>query len=203
MGIRQTELVKRWGLSKSWVSQMVKNGLPLSSIEEAEAWKLAHYGPGRKASPVEDVAADNMPGDWLPPAPEPVNDANLGREDIFGTLTRIKKNELIAWDMLAAAFESKNDLAIQTRQKHWREAAGLRITLEGKADEILIQRKELVLMDEAMELFGCHLQALRMALKNLPTRIAARCNPSDPNLAKQILNESIDRIFKTMNEWEV
>jgi len=34
-------------------------------------------------------------------------------------------------------------------------------------------------------------------------RLAARCNPSDPALAKQTLNEAVERVFKTLNEWDV
>jgi len=39
-------------------------------------------------------------------------------------------------------------------------------------------------------------------MKTLPSRLAARCNPSDPELAKITLTEAVDRIFKTLNEWD-
>ena len=65
-----------------------------------------------------------------------------------------------------------------------------------------MRRRELVLLAEAKEMFGRHLQSLRMALKTLPTRQCSRCNPSDPSLAKRTLNEAVDSIFKTMNGWE-
>jgi hypothetical protein len=33
--------------------------------------------------------------------------------------------------------------------------------------------------------------------------MAARCNPSDPELAKLALGEAVDRLFKSMNEWDI
>ena len=68
-------------------------------------------------------------------------------------------------------------------------------------DEILIKRGELVTLESAKELFGRHLQSLRLTLKTLPVRLAARCNPYDPELAKTTLQEAVERMFKTMNEW--
>ena len=87
-------------------------------------------------------------------------------------------------------------------QRLYEKAVGLRVMQEGKVDEILMRRGELVTIAEAKELFGRHLQALRLSMKTLPSRLAARCNPSDPELAKITLTEAVDRIFKTLNEWD-
>lgn len=206
MAIRQSELVALWGLSKSWVSQMVKAGMPLASVEEAEAWRVAHYGAAasrgkRNGSLKLDSVGNGI--DDLPSKPEPVRDADLKREDFIGALARLKRNELIAWEMLESAVVVRNENEILIRQRHFRDAMALRVAQEGKVDEILMRRRELVAMAEVEELFGRHLQALRMALKNLPTRMAARCNPSDPTLAKQVLNEAIANVFKTLHKWEV
>jgi hypothetical protein len=187
---------------------MVKSGMPLSSLAEAEAWRVAHHGgssvPGRsgghgKSDSVSDGGADLK----VPEKPEPVKDSDLKREDFVGTLARLKKNELVAWGMLAAAVNQKNETEIQVRMRQYRDAVDLRVKQERVVDEILIQRRELVSLGEARELFGRHLQALRMSLKNMPTRLAARCNPSDPALPKQVLNEAIDGVFKQLNDWDV
>ncbi len=160
---------------------------------------MAHYGAAASRGKRNGSL---KPDSGLPPKPEPVCDADLKREDFIGALARLKKNELIAWEMLESAVAARNENEILIRQRHFRDAMALRVSQEGKVDEILMRRRELVVMAEAEELFGRHLQALRMALKNLPTRMAARCNPSDPTLAKQVLNEAIASVFKTMHEWE-
>ena len=206
MSVKQAELVKAWGLSRGRVSQMVKAGLPLGSLEEAEAWRVAHYGArtvsGRQGGQSKSDSV-SFGGADLPPPPEPVKTSDLSREDIEGTLARLKKNELVAWGVLAQAVRGGDENGILLGQKKFADAASLRVKLEKEVDAILLQKGITVTMGEAKDLFGRHLQAVRMALKNVPARLAARCNPSDPMLAKQTLNEAVERIFKTLNEWDV
>ena len=181
--------------------------MPLGSLEEAEAWRVAHYGgsAGFSARGREDKSQSvNDGGADLPPKEEPVNRSDLAREDFRGTLARLKKNEMIAWGMLANVVRGGgNETEILVRERHYKEAVALRVAQEGKVDEILMRRRELVTLAEAEELFGRHLQAIRMVLKNMPSRLAARCNPSDPALAKQALNEAMESVFKRLNNWEV
>ena len=206
MSVKQAELARVWGLSRQRISQMVKAGMPLASLEEAEAWRVAHYGGrsvlGRQGGEVKSDSVSDGGAD-LPPRPEQVAKGDLSREDIEGTLARLKKNELVAWGLLAQAVRQKDENGILLGQRKFGEAAALRVKLEKEVSQILLQQGVTVLMSEAKELFGRHLQAVRMALKNMPSRLAARCNPSDPALAKQTLNEAVDRIFKTLNDWDV
>jgi hypothetical protein len=206
MAVKQAELARAWGLSRGRISQMVKAGMPLASLEEAAAWRVAHHGgaaiPGKQGGQDKRDSIDNGGAD-LPSRPEPVKTEDLKREDFLGVLARLKKNELVAWGMLADAINKRNETEIQVRMRQYRDAVDLRVKQEGSVDDILMRRRELVTLAEANELYGRHLQALRMALKNMPTRLAARCNPSDPALAKQVLNEAVVGVFKTMNDWEV
>ena len=206
MSVKQADLARSWGLSRGRVSQMVKAGMPLTSLAEAESWRVAHHGgssvPGRKGGVGKSVPY-NSGGADLPPQPPAVKQSDLSREDIEGTLARLKKNELVAWGVLAQAVRAGDENGILLGQRKFGEAASLRVKLEKEVDQILLQKGVTVLMGDAKELFGRHLQAVRMALKNLPARLAARCNPSDPALAKQTLNEAVDRVFKTLNEWDV
>lgn len=208
MAVKQSELAKAWGLTRARVCQMVKKGMPLTSLAEAESWRIAHHGgasvPGSAGGQVKSDSVSNGGGDLvLLEKPENVNPSDLSREDFHGTLARLIKNEMIAWSMLATAVRQKNETEIQVRQRQYRDAVDLRVRQEKNVDEILLQRRDLISLAEAKELFGRHLQAVRLSLKNLPSRLAAKCNPSDPALAKQILNEAIEKLFKQLNEWEV
>jgi hypothetical protein len=178
--------------------------MPLSSLAEAEAWRVAHFGSAGKNArqcKQENFTPAENGGAVLPERPEPVNASDLSREDFIGTLARLKKNELVAWSLLASAVRDRNDTEIMTRQRQYKDAVGLRVMQEKHVDEILIKRGELVTLESAKELFGRHLQSLRLTLKTLPVRLAARCNPYDPELAKTTLQEAVERMFKTMNEW--
>jgi hypothetical protein len=51
MVMTQTELAKEWGVSQPYVAKLVKRGMPLTSKEDAETWRLeAKQRPSR--SPV-------------------------------------------------------------------------------------------------------------------------------------------------------
>ena len=206
MSVQQADLCRAWGLSRARVSQLVKDGLPLSSLAEAQAWRVAHY-PGQAQHGGSGGTGKNLPpeteGGVLPDRPEPAKESDLSREDLIGTLARLKKNEMVAWSMLDSAVRQKNETEIMIRMRHYKDASAIRVMQESKVDEILLRRREMLTTGEAKELFGRHLQALRMALKTIPSRLAARCNPSDPELAKLALGEAVDRLFKTMNEWDI
>jgi len=203
--VKPSELARAWGLSRARTSQYKKAGMPLSSFAEAEAWRLAHYGVAGKNGASEGIGK-NLPTEIkrgaLPEPPALVKEADLSREDFHGTLARLVKNEMVAWSLLATAVDGKVENEILIRERHYQKAARMRIDMEKKVDEILIERGEQVTLEQAKELFGRFLMSLRLTLKTLPTRLAARCNPSDPDLPRQVLNEAIDRIFKSMNEWE-
>ncbi len=208
--LSQAELARAWGLSRARVSQYAKSGMPLTSLEEADAWRTAHYPTatrnGTGGGPKNQTSAD-LEGGAVPPPPEPARESDLQRDDPIGTLARLKKNEMLAWGMLARAVnEVKNgvgsDTDLMTRQRQYRDAAKLRVEQESKVDEILLRRRDLVTLEEANAMFGRHLQSLRLSLRPLPRRLAARCNPSDPELAFQELTGAIERVFKTMNEWK-
>ena len=209
MSVKQTELAQAWGLSRQRIHQMKKDGMPLSSLAEAEAWRSAHYpgsaSDGRQGQH-EKSNSMNEGGAVLPDKPEPVKESDIRREDFIGTLARLKKNEMLAWGLLAEAIRNwqngtEKAAEVTFRERLYKDAVGLRVMQEGKVDEILMRRGQLVTIGEAKELFGQHLHGLRLTLKTLPSRLAARCNPSDAELAKTTLTEAIERIFKTMNNW--
>ena len=50
MVMTQTELAKEWGVSQPYVAKLVKKGMPLTTKEEAEIWRLeAKKRPHKKA----------------------------------------------------------------------------------------------------------------------------------------------------------
>lgn len=198
MSVKQAELTRLWGLSRGRVSQMVKQGMPLSSAEEAAAWRAAHYGATSKN--VGNVG--NFKNCSTALKQKPVTAEDLKRDDFMGTLARLRKNEMVAWGMLASAVNNNNEMEILTREKHYKEAVSLRVTQEAKVDEILLKRKELVTIEEVKGLFNRHLAAVKMSLKTLHTKISNSCNPNDPELASEVIEEAVQKIFKQLNEWK-
>jgi hypothetical protein len=57
-------------------------------------------------------------------------------------------------------------------------------------------------MDEVREVFGKWLGAIRNLMDAMPSSLAARANPSDPECAKRAIQEGIDQIFVTIQKAE-
>jgi len=196
--VTQAHLARKWGLSKTRLSQMKKEGLPLGSIAEAEAWRTAHYG-GSRMQGVESPTSDPK---GLPPMPNAVSVADLEREDIHGLLARIVQNEMFQWKALESAISGGNKTEIMSCERLYGEVVKYRVTMESKIDEILVRRGELVSVAESDAKTGRFLHSLRLTLKTMPARLAARCNPSDPELAKTTLTEAMERVFKKLHSWK-
>ncbi len=209
--VSQAELARAWGLSRARISQYCKSGMPLVSLEKADAWRTANYPMAVKnetSGSKKNQTSAELKGTDQANQPEKIKESDVRREDLIGTLARLKKNEMIAWSMLAQTVNNlrsgvSTETEVSTRMRHYKDAVGLRIAQEGEVDQILMRRRELVTLADAQELFGRHLQALRLSLRPLPRRIASRCNPSDPKLAYKELKEAIEKIFKIMNEWKI
>jgi hypothetical protein len=232
MSMKAAELGRAWGMTRQRVSQMVKEGLPLGSLEEAQAWRLAHYGkvgsghgprPGRgdgAARPASGgsgadegrvpggPAGSDRAGSAFDGGANPVGGGDgfgvvLDGEDFRGTLKRLDALEKSMWNELAGAVKNGDNARIMTAGRLYQRAVDQKLMQVGKIMELLLKSGELVTLADAKALFGRHLESLRLVLKTMPSRLAARCNPSDPELAKTALNEAVARVFKTMNEWDV
>jgi len=57
-------------------------------------------------------------------------------------------------------------------------------------------------MDEVREVFGKWLGSIRNLMDAMPASLSARANPSDPECAKQAIQEGIDQIFVTIQKAE-
>ena len=87
--MNQTEYCKHSGLSKGRVSQLVANGMPLTSPEEADDWRGSRKGIGGRPSDAQRLAAiqqhQSAPevsgGPYRPPEAAIAINAALATED--------------------------------------------------------------------------------------------------------------------------
>lgn len=184
--IRQVELAKRWNLSRSRICQMVKAGLPLSSIDEAEAWRLGKFGIQR---------ADAQ-------APRQATGGDTDNESMSGTLARAISAEMTAWRALESANSSEHATPTERMAalKHYHAAASLRVTTEETLAKVSVETGQLVTMGAAHEAIAKVLDPLRVLLRAMPLAVAARANPSDPELARMAVEEAVDQIMVQLSK---
>ena len=202
MSVRQVDLVKLWGLSRGRVSQMVKAGMPLSTVAEADAWRMAHTGrAGSKnfsTTTSETGRGGGTPAEQLPEPPAAPSAAELERSDVHGVAARAVQAELDAWVAYYQARETHDLGLIAARAKMYREAVETRLKSEKALAEILRVSGVTVVKAEAEDLVQKAMEPVVLALRNLAATTCHRANPADPALARQAVQDEVVRIFQIM-----
>ena len=179
--ITQKELREKWGIDAGQLSRMVKRGMPLTSESDAQRWRLANqkrvsknlHAPSQTSSePLKDSDAESYK-----------SKTSLGR------LNRAKQAEVVAYSLVATAANNQNPVAMRAAVQGWGEAK---------------KRVAEAEMEHARfgEVFGKWLGAIRNLMDAMPSSLAARANPSDPECAKRAIQEGIDQIFVTIQKAE-
>ena len=89
--IRQKELCEKWGLVKSEISKLVKRGMPLTSVADAERWKIANQKKPSRARPILSASAN------LSETSENSDAESIKLENPLGRLHRARRAEVVAY----------------------------------------------------------------------------------------------------------
>jgi len=195
--MRQSELAKLWGISGAAINKLVKAGMPLTSEAEAQSWKIANQKRvGRKQLLIQAPSPNfSEPSKGLD-AESYKSTSSLGR------LNRAKQAEVVAYSLVATAATNKNPVAMRSAVQGWGEAKKRVAEAEMEHARFEEVTRVLVRMDEVREVFGKWLGAIRNLMDAMPSSLAARANPSDPECAKRAIQEGIDQIFVTIQKAE-
>ena len=194
--LTQKEIAEKWGISRARVCTMVKNGMPITSISEAEKWKLINQKrPGRGKAILSQSINSSETSATL--------DAESQRSETpLGRLIRGKKAELVAYSLVVQSAKERNPVAMRAAVQGWGEAKKRVAEAEMEHARFEEVTRVLVRMDEVREVFGKWLGAIRNLMDAMPSSLAARANPSDPECAKRAIQEGIDQIFVTIQKAE-
>jgi len=195
--MRQSELAKLWGISGAAINKLVKAGMPLTSEAEAQSWKIANQKRvGRKQLLIQAPSPTSSEPSKELDAESYKSTSSLGR------LNRAKQAEVVAYSLVATASKNKNPIAMRSAVQGWGEAKKRVAEAEMEHARFEEVTRVLVRMDEVREVFGKWLGAIRNLMDAMPSSLAARANPSDPECAKRAIQEGIDQIFVTIQKAE-
>ena len=194
--IRQKELCEKWGLTRGAISQLVKAGMPLTSVTDAERWKIANQKKPSRARPILSASAN------LSETSEGSGAESIKLENPLGRLHRARRAELVAYSLVQRASNERNPVAMRAAVQGWGEAKKRVAEAEMEHARFEEVTRVLVRMDEVREVFGKWLGAIRNLMDAMPSSLAARANPSDPECAKRAIQEGIDQIFVTIQKAE-
>lgn len=189
------EIARTWGVSPSYVSRLVRRGLPLTSLSAADEWRLANLKkPPRSDSGSALVTPSVKTASTLPSPDDP--DSPLAR------LKRSQQAERLAFDLLLQLAEGRNAIAMRAGVHAWGEAKKRVSEAELEFSKHQLATRETITMSEVLETFNTYLGGIRALLDALPSSLASRANPIDPDLAKTALSEGVDQILRAISTAE-
>ena len=194
--ITQKELREKWGIDAGQLSRMVKRGMPLTSESDAQRWRLANQ---------KRVSKSQIARTPSPTSSEPLKDSDAESyksKTSLGRLNRAKQAEVVAYSLVVTAANSKNPVAMRAAVQGWGEAKKRVAEAEMEHARWEEVNRVTIRMDEVREVFGKWLGAIRNLMDAMPSSLAARANPSDPECAKRAIQEGIDQIFVTIQKAE-
>ena len=205
----QTEYSKHSGLSKGRVSQLVANGMPLTSPEEADAWRGSRKGIGGRPSDAQRLAAmqqqqsapEASSGPYRPPEAAIAINAALATEDSpQGAYERQKQIERAAYNLASEALAARSLDAGRMVTVHATAAKNL---ISARDDVISLSEKERTLVSGSWvkKVMQDHDGAVASLLKSMPKQLAGRIAPHDPEHAERELDRWVQEVcLKTLHQ---
>lgn len=194
--IRQVELVEKWGLSKAMISGMVKKGMPLTSESDAMKWRLQNQQASfRKGPPLsQDESQEKESQDSS-------ND-DLSALNTLGRLLRAQRMEVAAFRLMVKASKENNPIATRAAIHAYRDAQ--RVVRQAEIDhhEEQAHLRQTLPTIEVQEKYTKYLGGIRQLLDAMPSSICARANPSDPECAKQAIEDGVNQIYIAIQKAE-
>ena len=194
--IRQVELVEKWGLSKAMISGMVKKGMPLTSEADAMKWGLQNQQASFRKGP--PLSQDELPEKE---SQDSSND-DLSALNTLGRLLRAQRMEVAAFRLMVKASKENNPIATRAAIHAYRDAQ--RVVRQAEIDhhEEQTHLRQTLPTIEVQEKYTKYLGGIRQLLDAMPSSICARANPSDPECAKQAIEDGVNQIYLAIQKAE-
>ena len=194
--ISQKELREKWGYSPGQISKMVKRGMPLDSEASAMRWRLENMKtPKRNAFP-ETSKAENQ---------EEAESDGFSSEDIsattsLGRVLRAERIELSAASKVGKALKTENIFHIKAAIHAHNEARKGYEEAKRCHEEEKARLRQTFSADEVQETLSKFLSQIRSLLDAMPSSVATRANPSDPECAKKAVQDAITQLMITIQK---
>lgn len=191
------KIAEAWGCTRQYVNKLRMKGMPTDSIEIATEWMEAH----RMKPPIKiglegynDDVEKSLPEDTQAEA------SDLMRDDIYGCLARSKQSEKVAYAILHQAQVNRDHARLPNLVKAHKESVMGRLTAETRVEQLQRSTGQTIGTDLAKNIMSRYMSTIRALMEGLPSSVCRRANPSDPELAKEAMQEGVDRIIAIIHK---
>lgn len=199
-GISQADLARAWDLSKSYISGLVKEGMPLDSEASALAWR-----DERRQRQV--VRGSDLEQPAPPMAEEPEEFIEPMHDELMGIdMTGLERELKTAQEMARSAGRRVRqaekgkglDAVIGQRQQTYNKAVENYERMEKSVRREREARNELMTVDQhKVQLNKLWVPAITL-MRKLPRLLAAKVAPGDDVAAEKILAEGVEEVIGEM-----
>jgi hypothetical protein len=198
------QIAKDWGVARSYVDRCVKRGCPTDTFENARLWRSAHTSQRTPTDPkslarlVDEERDDDSPEarehrkTYLK---ERANGTTLPEKNLENALYASIEASDEATRLLREAMVEGKISRIQPLLSIHSKAIEARIKTDAAIREEMERRRILVTVSESQTLFRRLIEIVVSRLTAMPQNIAARCNPSSPDHALEILQQECTSII--------
>lgn len=187
--LKQADIARAFGCTRSYVNQLVKRGMPLTSFEDARLWRDAH---ARRRATTSAKQLEKLNDDY---SRDPRSNGSTPAVSMEDTLRNAIKAADEAWRLLSEAMLEGKDSKISVRLAVHNKAIEARIKAETMIREEQERRNILIPLAKAQEITRVAFEVIIRRITALPQNIAPRCNPHDPAHALEILETECNGII--------
>jgi hypothetical protein len=194
------ELAEALGVNESRVSQLKREGMPTSSIEEALAWRAARHSANVRAGnvsvPIQPISISGLDDilntlSGTTPTGDADMDTRITQQAELCRLTR---------EQFTRAAES-GDPSQSKLYSNFDRAIATLLRLERERSVRLQESGRLVDADAAASRYGKILGQLRSLIERAELIVAPRANPENPTKALKAFREFRDDLFRKLNDY--
>jgi len=170
--VRPIDLAARWGVKKQYINTLLTQGMPIDSIESAEAWYNA-----RRSSGVISITAD---------------------KDFSETVERQRELKALAYRQYLDDLRNNSPEASKSYATYDKLVKTL-VTLEKELQARQVASREYIRTQTAIERFGRVLAQVREELSQLGSKIASRANADNPGKAMKAIDEEVKKVLERLS----
>lgn len=198
--LKAADLARHWGCSRTYAGKKVKEGCPLTSLEDADAWREANskYGTGYRSK--GSGTAEEKPPDTSSTPNEKIPRENAPNEKRDAKIQSLEELLKRASEIEDAAYQDvmgeKNPAIKPHRIAAYNKARDGRLQAEEMIQKLQEKQSILVPMDVAREACRNVMIPLINRLRSFAKAIAPEANPTDYLHAESVIDQGILNLTK-------
>jgi hypothetical protein len=186
MSVRPVDIAERLGLARQTINGFIRQGMPTTSVEDAEAWynerSMRRNGGSNLRNSAEITDLSGLE-----------NDRNFAH-----IVEQHRELKARAYRQYLADLEEQNPNQSKSYATYDKLVKTL-VSLERELHSRNIAAKEYIKTQTAIERFGKVVLSIRNELTQLSTKIAVKANPDAPGTAMKAIDDEVTKILTRLS----